>query len=53
MTSDTRAITSLSSVRIHGGGRKVFWAWIAYQAVKGTLTTALIWVPLLIAFWGE
>lgn len=28
-------------------GKKVFWAWVTYQAVKGTLTTAFIWVPLL------
>lgn len=26
---------------------KLFWWWIAYQCVKGTLTTSLIWVPLL------
>lgn len=24
-----------------------FWGWIAYQTIKGTLTTTLIWVPLL------
>jgi len=29
--------------------KQMFWAWIAYQTVKGTLTTSLIWVPL---FWA-
>lgn len=27
--------------------RKFFWAWIAYQTVKGTLTTSFIWLPLI------
>tara|TARA_Y100000590_G_scaffold469175_1_gene655342 strand:- start:33132 stop:33302 length:171 start_codon:yes stop_codon:yes gene_type:complete len=27
--------------------KNLFWAWIAYQAVKGTLTTSLIWAPLI------
>lgn len=30
--------------------RKFFWAWIAYQTIKGTLTTSLIWLPLLYAW---
>ena len=29
------------------GSRKLFLAWIAYQAVKGTLTTCFIWLPML------
>ncbi|MCA9735914.1 MAG: hypothetical protein H6861_08465 [Rhodospirillales bacterium] len=29
-------------------GKHMFWAWIAYQTIKGTLTTSLIWIPL---FW--
>ena len=28
-------------------GKRMFWAWIAYQTIKGTLTTSLIWIPLL------
>ena len=31
--------------------RSMFWAWIAYQTVKGTLTTSLIWVPLIYAYF--
>lgn len=37
--------------RLRAGGRRAFWAWIAYQTIKGTLTFSLIWVPLLIAWW--
>ncbi len=29
---------------------KIFWMWIAYQTVKGFLTTTLIWIPLLLAW---
>lgn len=28
-------------------GKHLFWAWIAYQSVKGILTTSLIWIPLV------
>lgn len=28
-------------------GKNLFWVWIAYQVVKGTTTTTLIWLPLL------
>lgn len=31
-------------------GKQMFWAWIAYQTVKGTLTTSLIWIPLIWAW---
>ncbi|MAI62073.1 MAG: hypothetical protein CBB87_06230 [Micavibrio sp. TMED27] len=31
--------------------KKMFWAWIAYQTVKGTLTTSLIWIPLIYAWF--
>ena len=27
-------------------GKQMFWAWVGYQAVKGTLTTFLIWIPV-------
>lgn len=30
--------------------KNMFWAWIAYQTIKGTLTTSLIWVPLIYAW---
>jgi len=32
--------------------KKMFWAWITYQAIKGTLTTTFIWVPALI-YWFQ
>lgn len=28
-------------------GKRSFLLWIAYQTVKGTLTTLFIWVPLI------
>lgn len=28
-------------------GKHSFVVWIAYQTVKGTLTTTFIWVPLI------
>lgn len=31
----------------------LFWAWIGYQAVKGTLTTAFIWVPMLYLWFSN
>jgi hypothetical protein len=31
-------------------GKHMFWAWIAYQTIKGTLTTSLIWIPLIWAW---
>lgn len=27
-------------------GKRIFWVWITYQAVKGTLTVSFIWGPL-------
>lgn len=43
---------SLKSVlkRFRKPGKHMFWAWIAYQAVKGSLTTAFIWIPLIYAW---
>lgn len=29
--------------------KTLFWLWIAYQAIKGSLTTAFIWIPLIYA----
>jgi hypothetical protein len=31
-------------------GKRAFYAWIAYQCIKGTLTTSLIWIPLILAY---
>jgi len=30
--------------------KNMFWAWIAYQCIKGTLTLSFIWIPLFY-FW--
>lgn len=29
--------------------KKLFWVWVAYQTIKGSLTFSLIWFPL---FWA-
>ena len=31
--------------------KKLFWWWVAYQCVKGILTTSLIWIPLFYMWW--
>ena len=38
-------------LRFKKPAKGMFWAWIAYQTVKGTMTTSLIWVPLLYAWF--
>ncbi|MDH5721865.1 MAG: hypothetical protein OEY94_00900 [Alphaproteobacteria bacterium] len=32
-------------------GNKAFWVWVVYQAIKGILTTSLIWVPMIYFWW--
>jgi hypothetical protein len=32
---------------INARKKELFWVWIAYQGVKGLITTSLIWVPLI------
>lgn len=32
-------------------GKHMFWAWIAYQCIKGTMTTTFIWIPLFLVWW--
>lgn len=29
---------------------RLFWAWIAYQSVKGALTLSFIWIPLILVW---
>ncbi|MBL4803627.1 MAG: hypothetical protein JKY71_02080 [Alphaproteobacteria bacterium] len=36
--------------RLKKPSKQMFWAWIAYQTIKGTLTTSLIWIPLIWAW---
>ncbi len=40
---------NLKALKFKKPAKNLFWAWIAYQTVKGTLTTSLIWIPL---FWA-
>jgi hypothetical protein len=36
---------------LNANKKRLFWYWIAYQAVKGTLTLSLIWIPLFLLWW--
>lgn len=40
-------IRKLSFSNARQTGNRIFWVWVAYQAIKGTLTTSLIWIPLI------
>ena len=33
---------------LNANRKRLFWLWVAYQAVKGTITLSLIWIPLLL-----
>ncbi len=33
--------------------KELFWAWIAYQSIKGLITTSLIWIPLIMLWLGQ
>ncbi len=33
--------------------KHMFWAWIAYQCIKGILTTTFIWIPLLYLWFSK
>ena len=35
---------------LHARRKELFWWWIAYQSIKGTMTTAIVWLPAL-AYW--
>ncbi len=34
-------------------GKEVFWVWVLYQTVKGTITTTFIWIPLFYIWWYQ
>ena len=40
--SPRQALKTLSARK-----KELFWVWIAYQSIKGLITTSLIWVPLI------
>jgi hypothetical protein len=33
--------------------KELFGVWIAYQSIKGLITTSLIWVPLIMLWLGQ
>ena len=44
-------LKKIRSKKAAKGSKKLFWAWIIYQAIKGTLTTSLIWAPMFYLWW--
>jgi hypothetical protein len=40
----------IGNKKLRTGSRGLFWTWIAYQTIKGALTTTLIWIPALLAW---
>jgi hypothetical protein len=51
MKAKRLSLSDLKLSRFKKPGKQMFWAWIAYQCIKGTLTTSLIWIPLLYAWF--
>jgi len=39
---------SLAYLKAHK--KELFWYWIGYQCIKGTITTSFIWIPLIYAW---
>lgn len=44
--SGDSANSDLATQKLVRATSATFWAWIAYQTIKGLITTTLIWVPL-------
>jgi hypothetical protein len=36
--------------KLRKDSKVLFWTWIAYQTIKGTITTTFIWIPTLLAW---
>jgi len=47
--SKTRLRKFIDQVKKPENRKKLFWYWVGYQAIKGTLTTSFIWIPLILA----
>ena len=33
---------------LNANKKRFFWWWIGYQAIKGTITLSIIWIPLFL-----
>lgn len=44
-------LRALKDPTLRKQSKKLFWMWVAYQTIKGTLTTSLIWIPLMMSYW--
>ncbi|MEM9738448.1 MAG: hypothetical protein AAF829_01155 [Pseudomonadota bacterium] len=36
---------------LNANKKRLFWWWIAYQAIKGAITLSLIWIPLFLIWF--
>jgi len=50
-TEDKKIFTLLK--RFKKPSKNMFWAWIAYQSIKGTLTLSFIWIPLFYVWYSS
>ena len=39
----------IAHIRKPENRKRYFWYWVGYQAVKGCITTSLIWIPAIYA----
>lgn len=49
-TQEKKMTFNIKSLLNKPNKKKMFWAWIAYQCIKGTLTLSFIWIPIFY-FW--
>jgi hypothetical protein len=52
-TSTEKKVSLFKRIKSGKGGKngkRLFYAWITYQCIKGALTTSLIWIPLIYAY---
>jgi len=45
-----KLFAKIKSLKSSKDFKKYFWWWVLYQAIKGLITTAIIWIPLIYAF---
>ncbi len=48
---EKKIFSVLRSFRFKKPVGRVFWVWVGYQAIKGTLTLSFIWIPLFYVWW--
>ncbi|MAS88144.1 MAG: hypothetical protein CMH30_09255 [Micavibrio sp.] len=51
--SKTAAFIKRRQTWLKENSKKAFWIWIAYQAIKGTITMTFIWAPLIYLWFSH